>query len=68
MLLVEGMIHRTYFAEKGTFVDTWKQCFESEIETFKENKYSVHLAGTVKNWKKNIQTIDCTVCLNALSS
>ena len=47
MLLVEGMILRTYFAEHGTFVDTWKHCFESEIESFKENKYSVHLVGKV---------------------
>ena len=37
--------YRTYFADVGTLVNSWNDCFESEINNFKENNYTIHGVG-----------------------
>ena len=37
--------YRTFFADVGTLVNSWNDCFESEINNFKQNNYTIHGVG-----------------------
>ena len=45
--LDERDIQRTYFAQEGTYVSTWNECFKSETKNFLKNAYSLHKIGKV---------------------
>ena len=41
----EKEICRTYFAEVGTSVNSWDDCFKSDLDNFKQNNYTIHGLG-----------------------